>query len=300
MKRKGQIFLAATLCLLTLACNSGVEEVSSCNLAETYNQPFKTDVAWIVLEWNCSPIGWGSGFLTDREKGILFTNKHVSNVFNRLGRGSHKIFFNGRVYNAAIIKTDILSDAALVQITDQFNYSEFTDPAPFAQEKVKVGDKVVVEGFHIHPYQIRQSDIEDGYDFPLIPIFRDHYKSGTLNLDKEREIVFEKLEAEVSEVDKKIMVREQGTGITQVIRNTSNLYIEIKTVKDHKFSFGGLSGTVVRNTKGETIGIFTAAPRQEYDFVDELPNGFVMLQQVFKTAYVTPIGATKNLRQYIK
>jgi S1-C subfamily serine protease len=39
-------------------------------------QNFKTDVAWIVLEWNGQPQDYGSGFLVDKDRGEFYTNKH--------------------------------------------------------------------------------------------------------------------------------------------------------------------------------------------------------------------------------
>lgn len=291
-------------CLLFISCwlviYCGPPVVVKTEKTNTYYQPFKTDLAWIVLEWNGRPNGWGSGFLVDKEKGAFYTNKHVSNVFNTLGKGSHKIFFNGKIYNVETIKTPLLVDAALVRIIDQFDFSEFPEPKKFSTEELKVGDRLLIEGFHVHPYRVREHDISEGYNFPLVPIFKDYYRLSTKNLDLEREVVFERLEAEVVGLDKKIAIQGQGIGTAQSIRNSSNSYVEIRTLKDHKFPFGGLSGTIVRNSRFETIGIFTAGPEEEFDPIAESPDGFVLLQQVYKTAYVTPIAAVDNLRQYIK
>ncbi len=289
------------VCFIFSSCGSRPDD-NPIKHTPIYEQNFKSDIAWVVLEWNGKPEngGWGSGFLVNKEKGAFYTNKHVGDVFNQLGRGSHKILFNGKVYNGVVVKTDILVDVALMQITDPFDSSEFPDPAPFAEEKVKVGDRVFVEGFHVHPYRIREKDIAEGYDFPLVPIFKSYYRLGTKNLDQEQEVVFERLEAEVTGVDKKTAIQGQGTGIIQSLRNESNLYIEIKTLKDHKFSFGGLSGTVVRNNKRETIGIFTAGPEEEYDPIAQSQDGFVLLKQVYRTANITPIEAVAKLKDYLK
>ena len=264
----------------------------------TYQQDFKTDVAWIVLEWNGKPTGgWGSGFLVDRQKGLFYTNKHVSEVFNALGQGSHKMFFNGKVYNIKTLKTEPLVDAALVRITDKFDSSEFPEPARFVEDKLKVGDRVVVEGFHVHPYAVRQVDEEAGYKYPTLTIFSDYYKMPTKDITKEQEIVFERLEAQVTAIEKKIAIGGQGSGVVQNLRNTTNSYVEIKTKKDHLFSFAGLSGTVVRNEQGETVGIFTAGPEVEVDpdTGQKLPGGITIMKRVFRTAYLTPIQAV-NLK----
>ncbi len=303
-------FLRASLILLcsvfVFSCRPGKNNANNEKTPGIYPCPqgLKVDIAWIVLEWNGKPEygGYGSGFLVDKERGAFFTNKHVSDMFNALGKGSHKIFFNCKVYNVKTVQAAPLADTALVQITDPFDFSDFPDSAPFAKEKVKVGDKVVVEGYHPHPYFVRMSDKEEGYDFPLIPIFKSYYNLGTKDLEKEREVVFEKLEATVIAINQKIKVEDQGEGIVQGIREDMNLYIKIRTIKDHKFSFGGLSGTVVRNKKGETIGIFTAGPQLEYDpeTKTELPGGSFLAKQVFKTALLTPIESVENLRLYLK
>ena len=304
-KRFLQIPLILLCFIFIFSCRPGKNNANTEKNPRTYPCPqgLKTDVAWIVLEWNGKPVygGYGSGFLIDKAKGAFFTNKHVSDMFDALGKGSHKIFFNCKVYNVKIVKTSLLADAALVQITDPVGSSGLPDPAPFAKEKVKIGDEVVIEGYHLHPYFVRMSDEEEGYEFPLIPIFKNYYNLGTKNLGKEQEIVFEKLEATVTATDQKIKVEGQGEGIAQGIREDMNLYIEIKTTKDHKFPFGGLSGTAVKNKKGEIIGIFTAGPQLEFDpeTKEELPDGPVSIKRVFKTALLTPIESVENLISYL-
>lgn len=301
-----QIFLVLLCFIFVFSCRSGNNSVNVENKSRTYpcSRDLKTDVAWIVLEWNGKPVygGYGSGFLIDKEKGGFFTNKHVSDMFDALGKGSHKIFFNCEVYNAKIVKTSSLADAALVQITDTFNPLNFLDPAPFSKEKAKIGGKIIVEGFHPHPYWIRESDKEEGYKFPLTHIYKDYYNLGTKNLEKEQEVVFEKLEAVITAIDQKFKIKGQGSGIVQGLRESANLYIEIQTTKNHKFPFSGLSGTVVRNKKGETVGIFTAGPEVEYDpeTKKELPDGSFLAKQVFRTAYITPIESVKDLRLYLE
>ena len=299
MKKTYYYGFIVIFCFLALACVPQLNKKVNCGVS-TYSQNLKTDVAWIVLEFNCRPMGWGSGFLVDKEKGIFRTNKHVSDMFNTLGPGSHKMFFNGKIYNVEIIKTSLLVDTALVRITDSFNSFDFPEPKKFSETKARIGDRVLIEGLHVHPYRIRESDEADGFKFAVIPIFRDIYRISALDLDKEVEVVFERLEAEVTTLDKKIEVEGQGSGTAQNLRSVSNVYIEIKTIKDHKFPFGGLSGTVVRNSKLETLGIFTAGPEQEYDPIAESQDGFVLLKQVHRTAYITPIEAVEDLNSIIK
>jgi hypothetical protein len=286
--------------LAFIACAPEIDQNIRCSSdTYTYPQSFRTDVAWIVLERNCFPAGWGSGFLVDRNKGAFYTNKHVSNMFNSLGRGSHKLFFNGKVYNIALVRNPLLADAALVRITDPFNPSDFPEPSKFSEESTKIGEPVLIEGFHVHPSAIRVSDEAEGFKFPVLPVFVDNYSKW--KNDQGLELVFERLEGRITAVDKKIgEIQGQGSGTAQSLRGQVNSYIEVRTSKDHKFSFGGLSGTVVRNAKLETIGIFTAGPEEEFDPIAERPDGVKILQQVNKTAYITPIGAVSDLMEYLK
>jgi len=284
-----------------VSCQRGAKNTETKSYFKTYPclAGLKTDAAWIVLEWNGKPVygGYGSGFLIDKEKGLFLTNKHVSDLFDLLGKGSHKIFFNCRVYNAKVIGTSVLADAALVRITDLFDFSDFPNPKPFAGEKIKVGDYVVVEGYHLHPYWVRESDEAEGYKFPVVPIFRDYYNLGTKDLDVEREVVLETLDGVVVAVNEKVKIEGQGSGITQNVRESANIYIRAKTIKNHKFEFQGLSGSVVRNRKGETIGILTASPKVEYDpgTKIKLPDGSFLAKRVFKTFLVTPISSVRDL-----
>ena len=301
-QRLSSYFLLPTFYFLLLGCQpSDIKD--TLKRSDTYEQNFKSDVAWVVLEWNGKPKygGWGSGFLVDRKRGAFYTNKHVGDMFDALGEGSHKIFFNGKVYNAAVVKTHLLVDVALVRITDPFDPSEFPEPAPIATEAPRVGDKVWVEGFHPHPYRVREADESEGFKFPRLSIFRDYYKIPIGDIEKEQEIVFERLEAVVEELDKNVPIGDQGSGFVQEIRNKVNLYMYIKTLKDHRFSFGGLSGTVVRNRAGETVGIFTAGPEVEYDKDTAMPleGGLFIAQRVYKTGAITPIKAVNDLKKYL-
>jgi hypothetical protein len=297
-------FLFTTILFYGCYPFSGVDVTeSSFGEQKTYSQDFVSDIAWIPVEWNGKLIhssGYGSGFLVNKDEGLFFTNKHVSDVFDSLGQGSQQIFFNGVVYSAKFERALQLVDTALVRIDETFNSSDFPDPLPFATEELMIGDKVFVEGFHPHPYMIRLSDKNDGIEFPLLSIFKDYYRMGTIHLEREREVVFEKLEAEVTELDKKISINNgERYSLVQDLRNRTNLYVEIRTLKDHKFSFGGLSGTRVVNENNEIVGIFAAGPTMEIDpdTVQELPGGARISEIVHKTAYIIPIQYVEELMQ---
>ena len=289
--------LLAVLIVFFSACGPGSSKKDNgCGDKTVPPQNFKTDVAWIVTEWNCKPGGYGSGFLIDKERGVFFTNKHVTNEFNSYGKGSHKIYFNGKFYNAEIVKVPPLRDAAMVRITDEFDSSKFPEPAPFAVGQVKKGDLVFVEGFHPHPYGIIESDKTGGYNEIILALWDKYYNLGTRNLDKKQEIVYEKISGKIIELD--AMASFGGEGTISETKELSNTYTMVKTDRDHKFSFGGLSGTVVRNAKGETIGIFTMGPPKEFE-KDEKMGDAQLVKRVFKTFGFTPIESVANLKEYL-
>ena len=319
-KRFSLVFLILLCCVFIFSCRPGKDNTNIENKTRTYPCPqgLKTDVAWIVLEWNGKPRygGYGSGFLNDKEKGIFFTNKHVSDMFNVLGKGRHKIFFNCEVYNAKIVRIDPLADAASIQITDPFNSSNFPDSAPIAKEKIKVGDKVLIEGFHPHPYAIRESNrVESGYNELLVPIYKEYYRMKVYyggrrisDLDNEMEVVFEKIEGRVialnltwEDIMKKKGKDAAADGFIESLGNKINLFHEIRIFKDHKFPFGGLSGGPVRNSMGEIVGITTRqdVDRYEYDEEEFKSKGFAEAKNLWDTVYITPIESVADLRQYL-
>lgn len=77
--------------------------------------------------------------------------------------------------------------------------------------------------------------------------------------------------------------------------------------RDHKFSFGGLSGGVALNDRGEVVGVITAQDIFRFE-LDE--NGFFfdpgsgkigveIKKQFFDTIYVTPIDSIKDMDAYV-
>jgi hypothetical protein len=293
--RMFNVFFAA-LCVLLLSIGCGPTLPEKKARKTTYSQSIVTNSCWVVLEWNGEPYGWGSCFLIDKEKGAFYSNKHVSDMFNSIGRGSHKIFFNGKIYSVRIVQALPLVDAALIKITDPFNPADFPDPSPISTEKPKIGDELLLEGMHVHPYLIREIDKEEGYNFPVIPIFKDYYGIGTRDVDREREVVLEKLNAAVISTDKKVSISSDS--LAQGIRNFSNTYIGARTSKNHNFSFGGLSGSPVKNSKLEIIGILTIEEQRTQE-VEDLGGGFKLLKKVYDTIDITPIAQVEELRKYL-
>jgi len=291
-------FCFAFLFIFLLSCRG--KDVDSHTVIKTYPQNFKSDVAWIVSEWNGKPAGYGSGLLVDKEHGAFYTNKHVSDMFNSYGKGSHKIFFNGKIYNAEVVKVPALRDAALVRISDNFDSSEFPEPASFSAGKIVKGQTVILEGFHPHPQSIIDSNKNEGYDEILVPIWDKHYNLGTSNYDKSIEMVYEKIAGKVISVD---AVAPLGVeDIVDLARELSNTYVMVRTLKDHKFSFGGLSGTIVRNTTGEIVGMVTIEKENFEPDTEEMnrsQDGNQYVKKVFNIIGFTPIASVANLKDYL-
>lgn len=273
------------------------------NSPKTYSQNMKTDVAWIVLNWNGQPFGYGSGFLVNKEKGIFYTNRHVRRMFDKLGKNSHKLFFNGKVYRIEAGKTFQMDDAAEVRIIDPFDPSEFPEPVLFAEEEPGAGDLIFVGGMHPHPYYIREQDKAEGFEYEIIPIFRDYFLQGTKNISKEREMVFEIIDGKVvdTEVTVKNIQERSGKelrfeGMIEDMRNIANFYTQVRISKDHKFSFGGLSGSPAKNARGEIVGILTMQDLGRFDYdKDELQkHGAVVATQLFDTVYIAPIRSIEG------
>ena len=81
------------------------------------------------------------------------------------------------------------------------------------------------------------------------------------------------------------------------------------TARDHKFPFGGLSGGVALNDKGETFGVITAQNPMRFEIDDQglffipgvgpVPVGEVK-KQFWDVIYITPLDSIKELDEYSK
>jgi len=286
--------------VLFLSCSKKIETDSK--KVRTYRQDFKSDVAWVVSEWNGQPGGYGSAFLVDKDLGVFYTNKHVSGLFNNYGKGSHKLFFCGRIYGVEVIKVHPLRDAALIRITDLFDSSEFPEPASFSLGKIKKGEKIYLEGFHPHPYLLILANKVGGYGQMIVPIWKDYYNLDSKDLNKKTEVVFEKIPGTVIEVSETVEF-EKSRDVIDKAREIVNTYVIVKTERDHLFSFGGLSGTVVRNGKGETVGIVTVEKdnyeeeKKDSELKKDEPK---YVKKVFNLIGFTPIESVAHLKQYLQ
>lgn len=277
-----------------------------------YPQDFKTNVALLVIEWNgLKPHILASAHLADREKGIFYTAKHFTDAFGSLGPDYCKVFFNGKVFRARLIKVPPIRDAALIRLIQPFSMTGFLEPLLIAKDKPKLGDRIYIQGFHPHQYWIRKANEKEGFPDKVIPIIEEYYEQITRNLDKETQVVFDNLEGRVVKLDPRAVLRNPFTSDEEkeaALEYENDSYIKVRMVRDHKFSFGGLSGGAAVNEQGELIGIVTAQDifRFEFDerglFFDPHGNRGVIgeINQLFDTLYITPIDALKDLQQKVK
>lgn len=267
-------------------------------------------VAFLAAEWGGKLRGSGSAWLIDGGNGLFFSAKHVTDVLMNniveLGAGGCKIFLsNGKVFTCTTVKVPPLRDAVVLRLLEPFNFEEMPKPYKISETKLKVGDKVFVQGFHSHPIYITESNKADGIEDVVVPILKNFYEIREADPFRQREVVFDSLEAIVVDTDVHINTDGDEPGSIDAIRYKVNDYVEIVTTKNHKFSFGGLSGGVVVriNEQGvsEAVGIVTAerAERWEYDKKGRLKGERIPII-VSDTIMITPIHSVKDLYEYAR
>ena len=266
-------------------------------------------VALLVAEWGGKPRTMGSAWLIDGGRGALFTAKHVTDAFinNSIELGSKecKIFLNGGVYTCIVVQVPPLRDAVVLRILEPFNQAQNPPPYKISTTKLRVGDKVFVQGFHPHPHVITKSNMAEGLKDLVVPILKEFYELREANPLRQREIVFDNLEATVVDVNDHVKVGDQEPDSLEILKFKVNEYVKVITTRNHKFSFAGLSGGVVVkiNDQGvsEAVGIVTAErpERLEYDKKGQLEVRPVV-EVVSDTISVTPIHSVKDLYDYAR
>lgn len=303
---------AVFLFLSAVACEPPPSSIDIARQKGVYPQDFKTNVALLVLEWaSREPRVMASGYLLNREKGIFFTAKHFTDAFKALGSRSCKVFFNGKVYEADLVKVPPIRDAALIRIASDFSPDDFPELPSIASKIPDTGDKVYVNGIHAHPFNIRLSNAYEGFSDRTIPIFEKYYGQETKDLSKETQVVFDDLEGVVTKPNpnsilNNLLMDEEEKKAALEYENDD--YIKVLTVRDHKFFFSGLSGGAAVNEKGEIVGVITAQNPTLFEldeegfFYDPNTNNLTLniKQRLFNTIYITPVWSINDLVNYAK
>ena len=276
----------------------------------THPQELKSTVAYLVLEKNNQPMIMASAFLINKEKGIFLNAKHFTDDIGSFGPDYCKIFFNGKVYRVEVERVPPRRDASLLRIISDFNSADFPEPLIVAKEMPKLGDKVYVLGFHPHVYDIREQNEKEGFADRVIPIFRTYYDVIMKDKSKETEVVFDNLEGTRVKLNPDSVLKNPYLDVDEknaLLEYARGDYIKILMARDHKFSFGGLSGGLTVNERGEVVGVITAQDPFRLEFDENgfltLPNGDVVAtvkQQKFDVIYVTPIDSLQDLMEYVK
>lgn len=297
--------VALYLFVLVSACNApSVENVY--RKEGRFPGGLNVPVAFLVSEWAGKPRILASGWLIDGGNGTLFSAKHFTDVFMNntieLGANECKIFLAGKVYTAIVAQVPPLRDAVVLKIIGQFNQSELPKPYKIPTTRVRVGDKVFVQGFHPHPSEVINSNMLDGLNDLIVPILKNFYELREADPSRQREVVFDNIEATVVDINFHAAVENQQTDPLGKFKFKYNEFIKVVTTRNHKFSFGGLSGGVVVkiNEKGEpeAIGIVTAESPARYEHM-KIPGG-MLVRQVVDTMDITPIYSVKDLYDYAR
>jgi hypothetical protein len=300
---------AVFLLLAVSACNSPPGE-NSYRKEGRYPSNINVPVAFLVSEWAGKPRVLASGWLIDGGNGTLFSAKHFSDDLMsdtiEFGANECKVFLSGRVYSCIVVQVPPLRDAVVFRILGLVNQGDLPMPYKISTEKLKVGDKVFVQGFHTHPSEITKSNMDDGLKDVILPILETFYGLREADPSRQREVVFDSLEATVVKIDDHIKINNQENDPSESIRFKSNEYIKVITSRNHKFSFGGLSGGVVVkiNDRGvaEAVGIVTAErpERLRYNKKGRLEGDPPAYEIVSDTVIVTPIYSVKDLYDYAR
>lgn len=302
--------LALSFWILTVSCKPPpVENVY--RKESRFPDGIKASVALLTGEWAGKVRFIGSAWLIEGSRGGLFTAKHVIDSFFgkqiSLGGRECKIFLNSRVYDCVVDRIAPLRDAAVLRIADQFNAAELPRPYRIASEQIKVGDEVFVMGFHLHPQEITEANEKEGFRDTIVPIFRTFYEQRFGNQCGVSEIVFDVLKAKVVRINERVIVdKEQMDDPLGKLKHLVNMYFRVVTERNHKFSFGGLSGGVAvrlnENGEPEAVGIITAEKpvELEYDEEGNLISPCGVSPMVADTLVATPIESVADLVVYAK
>jgi hypothetical protein len=302
--KRGLIFLLFTINLIIIGCNpSSPTNINIPCGAKKIPGDVGLPVAFLVADFACQPQVSASGWLIEGSNGMLFSARHFSDVFMNspidLGTKECRAFMFGQVYNCVVVKVPPIRDAVLLKLTDfsseiykfkpyKVSPYKIVNPYKISTQKPKIGDRVFVQGKHLHPYSLLLDDRRFPSKNKIIPILEKFYGIRMVDKFKKQEVVFESLEGKVVNIDTESIINDPHLGEYNkkiLLKYENESYIKIRTVKKHPLAFQGLSGGVVLNQEKEVIGIITAQ------------NPF---RVYFDTIYATPIESVKELYQYAR
>lgn len=296
------------LSLLLIGCKpSPVENVY--RKENRFQGGLNLPVAFLVSEWAGKPRILASGWLIEGSSGVLFSARHFSDAFVddvvELGGSECKAFMGVRVYDCLVAQVPPLRDAVDLKLKGSFDPGQLPKPYKIATEKAKVGEKLFIQGFHPHPLEITDSNRKDGLNDKLIPILKDFYEFRMADPLVQKEIVFDNLEAKVIGINERIRINSEQHDPLGNLKFEVNEYIKVVTVRNHKFSFGGLSGGVaIRLNSGgeaEAVGIVTGEKpvRFGYDKKGQVIDKTEHIA-IYDTILITPIHSVKDLYEYAR
>ena len=222
-----------------------------------------------------------------------------------LGANECKVFLAGKVFACFVDQVPALRDAVVLKTFGQFKSEELPKPYKISTTKLSVGDRVFIQGFHSHPLAITISNMLDGLKDFIVPIFKTFYELRIADLLMQKEVVFDNLEAIVVDTNAHVKIGNEEPNSTDMLRYKVNEYVKVVTIRNHKFSFGGLSGGVAIkiNDKGvpEAVGIITAERPERLEYnkkgqLEEKPVHEVVSDEIF----ITPIYSVKDLYDYAR
>ena len=305
--------LLTSLLFVVIACNPPLIE-NVYRKEGRYPSNINVPVVFLVSEWAGKIRVLASGWLIDGGNGTLFSAKHFTDTFINnpieLGIKECKVFLSGKVYTCVVVRVPPQRDAVVLKILGSFNQSKLPKPYKISTTKLKIGDKVYVQGFHPHSLEIMKSNMDDGFRDLVVPVLKNFFELREADPTRQREVVFDNLVGKRVKLDpdsirnNPLLNDEEKEG---ALKYENDSYIKVLMARDHKFSFGGLSGGVVLNEKGEAVGIITAQDifRFEYDengfFVDPFMGNHMIInikKQLFDIIYITPIESVKDLYDY--
>lgn len=304
----------AVLLFFVFACRPSQEEGNTFRREGRFEGGLDVPVAFLVNELAGQPRVLASGWLIEGSKGILFSAKHFTDDFMgrtiELGGGECRAFIKNMVFNCPILQVPPIRDAVVLELRGPQSYLDLL-PKPYqiSYEKINYGDMLVIQGLHPHPLMISKLNEVEGFKDYSMPILRDYYGVRMADPKQQREVVFDSLKGRVVKPDPAAVLRNPLMNDEEkkaMLQYEDSSYIKVVMDRDHKFSFGGLSGGVALKN-GKAVGVITAQDPFRFE-LDKKGFFFVPGQgrvanikaQPFDVIYITPIGSVKELAEYGK